>query len=545
MLSSGLPTRTLFPNPKGKGAIIPSRFSMNPPLCRRPIDSEQKTCAVMDPITSPEHSESPLIVSIDIGTSSIRAALFDRMGRILEGMETRESQEIQTSPAGAAEADAELLLGSVFQCLDGLLTRADGLKLPIAGVAVCTFVNNILGVGEDGKKLTPLTTYADTRGEVEVDRLKNEFDEAETHDRTGCRFHPSYLPARLRWFARNDPELFERVARWVSIGEYLEWRLFGETAVTYSVASWTGLLDRFRLVWDAPLLEGLPLSAEKLSSLTDVNRPRRGLKPEFAARWPALAEVPWFPAVGDGAAANIGSGCISSRQVALTMGTTSALRVVLTGEVSHLPPGLWCYRVDGKRSLLGGALSEGGSVYAWMNAVLKLPSFPSLEKDLAAMEPDSHGLTVLPFFAGERAPGWAGHARGAVNGLSLATTPLEILRAGMEAVAYRLALVFDLLRPRVSGDAQIIASGGALLHSPAWVQIVADVLDRPITVSAAEEPSGRGAALLALEAMGALESLEAAPSFLGRTYIVDHIRHGRYQEAIKKQQKLYRKLIRE
>jgi gluconokinase len=345
------------------------------------------------------------------------------------------------------------------------------------------------------------------------------------------------------WFARSDPKLFRRAARWLSIGEYMEEKLFGETAVTYSVASWTGLLDRFNLAWDRQLLERLRLSDENLSPLTDVDQPRRGLRPEYAKRWPALAELPWFPAVGDGAAANVGSGCVSFRQVALSMGTTSALRVVLRDPPRHLPEGLWCYRVDRRRSLLGGALSEGGSVYAWMRSSLNLGPESSVEESLEAMQPDGHGLTFLPFLAGERAPGWAGHARAAVQGLSLATTPIDILRAGMEAVAYRLALVFELLRPMVPGTPGVIASGGALLHSPAWVRIVTDVLGRTVALSAVEEASGRGAALLALEAMGTMGELEKEVPITTASYEPDSARHGLYLRAIERQQELYRKLV--
>jgi gluconokinase len=363
------------------------------------------------------------------------------------------------------------------------------------------------------------------------------------HDRTGCRFHPSYLPARLLWFSRSNPKLFGKVARWISIGEYMEQKLFGGTEATYSVASWTGLLDRFKLVWDRELLERLGLTIESLSPLTDVDRPRRGLRSAFARRWPTLAEIPWFPAVGDGVAANIGSGCVSSRQLALTVGTTSALRVVLHDPPLRLPPGLWCYRVDRRRSLLGGALSEGGSVYAWMSGVLNLGPGPAVEDCLAEMEPDSHGLTVLPFLAGERAPGWAGHARAAVQGLSLATTGLDILRAGMEAVAYRLALVFQLLRPMLPEDPRVIASGGALLHSPAWLQIVTDVLGRPVAVSGVQEASGRGAALLAVEALGALPHPEEDPQFAASGLDPDPGRHRVYLRAIERQEELYRKLV--
>ena len=111
-----------------------------------------------------------------------------------------------------------------------------------------------------------------------------------------------------------------------------------------------------------------------------------------------------------------------------------------------------------------------------MKANLHLENEPEFDASVAGMEPDSHGLTVLPFLAGERAPGWAGHARATIHGLTLATTPRDILRAGLEAVAYRIALVFALLRPVLPADPQVIASGGALLHSPAWLGIIADVL---------------------------------------------------------------------
>jgi gluconokinase len=493
---------------------------------------------------TPKHAEAPLIVAIDIGTSSVRAALFDRLGRAVQGVEARQGHEIRTSPEGASEADPDALLELVFSCLDQVVSRAGDLGSKIGGGATCTFVNNILGIDKNNRAVTPLTTYADTRADAEVAGLKADFDETVVHDRTGCRFHPSYLPARFRWLARTQPGLFYQVSRFVSIGEYLELKLFGETAVTYSVASWTGLLNRSTLEWDTHLLSALPVKVEQLSPLTDVHVPRRGLRRKFTARWPMLRDLPWFPAVGDGATANIGSGCVSPARVALTVGTSSALRVVLTHPLDHLPSGLWCYRVDGRRSLLGGALSEGGSVFAWMKDTLQLENLSGLEASLAALEPDAHGLTILPFLAGERAPGWAGHARATVHGLTLATTPLDILRAGLEAVAYRIARVFELLRPVLPADPQVIASGGALLNSPTWLKIMTDVLGRPVSVSKVQEASGRGAALLALEALGALADLEDAPDFVSIARPPDAHNHARYSLAIERQQALYEKLVR-
>jgi gluconokinase len=329
----------------------------------------------------------------------------------------------------------------------------------------------------------------------------------------------------------------------MSIGEYLELKLFGESAVSHSVASWLGLLNRHSLTWDEQLIAALPIRIDQLSPLVDSNHFRRGLRPEFANRWPALQDIPWFPALGDGATANIGSGCISPERVALTVGTTSALRAVADFPVSHIPEGLWCYRVDSRRSLPGGALSEGGSLFSWLTETLKLQSLSEVEQGLAKVEPDAHGLTILPFLAGERAPGWAGHARATIHGLSLATTPLEILRAGLEAVAYRIAIVFELLRQLLPSEPQIVASGGALLHSPSWLQIMADTLGRPVAVSEVQEASGRGTALLALEALGILKDLAEAPDFIGPVFDPDFMRHERYLKAIERQKALYEKLI--
>ena len=489
-----------------------------------------------------KQAEGPLIVSIDIGTSSIRVALFDRLGRAIEGFEARRTHEFRTDAQGASEADPDFLLDLIFQCLDQVLAQTDRIPLPIGGVAVCSFVNNILGLDQNNRVVIPLTTYADTRSAGEVPGLRKDFEEERTHDRTGCHFHPSYLPARFRWLARSRPDLFRKSARFVSIGEYLELKLFGEAAVSYSVASWTGLLNRNALQWDRELLQGLPVRIEQLSHLTDVSRPRRGLRSEFSRRWPALREVPWVPAVGDGATANVGSGCVSPKRVALTVGTTSAMRVVLTARVESIPSGLWCYRVDGRRSLLGGALSEGGSVFAWMRSALRF-DLEGLEKKLSALEPDGHGLTVLPFFAGERAPGWAGHARATLHGISLATTPLHLLQASLEGIAYRIALVFELLRPLLPGDPQVVASGGAILSSPAWLQIMTNAIGRPVAASGVPEASERGSVLLALEALGIIPDLEQAPDFIGAVYEPDPRIHLRYQEAIARQKELYRKLV--
>jgi gluconokinase len=493
--------------------------------------------------TSWHDAEHPLVLALDLGTSSTRAILFDRQGRMLVDGLARRSVDLDTKSDGTAVIDADHLAEQTWSCVDEVLEKVGHNSLQVAAVGCSTFVSNLVGVDHSGHAVTPLMTYADTRPVDDVKALAQRLDEEAIHQRTGCRLHPSYLPARFAWMQRAQPGWLKAAVHWMSIGEYLILQLFGETAVSYSVASWSGLLNRRKLDWDGELLSALSIPHDHLSTLVDVDHAWSGLSKTFAGRWPALKNVPWYPAMGDGAGANLGSGCIGPQRVSITVGTSSAIRVVMPGMVERIPSGLWCYRVDEQNQLLGGALSEGGGVYSWLLRTLNVKSDDTLQAGLEEMPPDGHGLTFLPLLEGERSPGWNGQAHGVLAGLSLATRPEQIVRAGMEGVAYRLALVFDLLRPVLEGDPQIIASGGALLHSSLWVQIVADAIGSPITLSAVQEASARGVAMSALCALGEVAALQDFPDFIGSTCQPDASAHQRYRQAIQRQQQLYQQLF--
>src|SRR5216683_3056886 len=233
--------------------------------------------------------------------------------------------------------------------------------------------------------------------------------------------HSAFFPAKLRWLRRARPEVFRRAATWCGFGEYLQAQLTGTLSASLSMASGTGLLDQTRGRWDETMLEAAGIAASTLPRIDDTAAP--GLRPRWAARWPALARVPWHPARGDGACSNVGSDCWGPGRIALNVGTSAALRVVLPeplGPHPATPWGLWRYRIDATRALVGGATSEGGNVPAWCRKVLALPADEAaLERAIAAVPPDGHHLTALPFFAGERSPGWR-----PVAGLSLDTGPV-------------------------------------------------------------------------------------------------------------------------
>jgi gluconokinase len=210
--------------------------------------------------------------------------------------------------------------------------------------------------------------------------------------------------------------------------------------------------------------------------------------------------------------------------------------------VPVVPAGLWCYRVDAQRALLGGATSEGGNVYAWLRRTLQLPEPQETKQMLASMLPDAHGLTILPLWAGERSPGWAGNAKASIVGMTMATTPIEILRASLEGVAYRFAMIAERLLVG-SEQAQIVVSGGGLQQSAVWTQICADVLGQALVLSQEPEATSRGVALLALEAIGAIADVATMPAKDGALILPDMDTHAVYWRAIERQRQLYGLLL--
>jgi gluconokinase len=432
--------------------------------------------------------------------------------------------------------DADELLDLVVRAVDGALADA----AQVTGVAMSTFWHSVVGLDREGRPTTPVLYWADRRAADAARELRERLDEAAIHRRTGCVLHSSYWPAKLSWLNRERAEAFERTERWVSPGDYFYERFFGESHVGTSMASATGLFDQNRRRWDGELIEALPLEEAQLSAISD--EPLRGLDEEWARRWPVLRDVPWFPAVGDGACSNVGSGCTGNDRLALMVGTSGAMRVLWKADSVEVPDGPWCYRADEKRFVMGGALSDGGNLIAWLRETLRLPAPEETERLLAEMEPDSHGLTFLPLLAGERGPGWADEANGTIASLSMSNTPVEILRAAMEAVALRFALIAEIIEAASPGEKEVVATGGGLLHSPTWTGIMADALGRPVTTSGVQEASSRGTALLALERLGRLE-IEEAEAPLGETFEPDPERHEIYREALARQRRLYEAVL--
>ncbi len=483
---------------------------------------------------------SALVVSFDAGTTSVKTLVFDETARPVITT-TQIGYELHTTSDGGVEIQTSDLFAAALTSLDQAHQALAQLGRKPDAVSMCTFWHSFLGVDGQGKPSSPILHLLDTRSQPAAEQLKRDLDESKLHSRVGTVFHPSYWPAKMMWLREQRRDWFAASAQWMSFGEYLFREFFGRAHAATSMLSATGLWNSNTQSYDAELVAHLGLRPEQLADLELLDQPAQGLLPEYAKRWPLFAEIPWFPSIGDGAANNIGCGCDTPSEFALMVGTTGAMRAVFEQSHVEIPQGLWCYRLDPRRFVLGGALSNGGKVFEWVMERFQMPN--DWEHQLSQITPGSHGLTVMPLFAGERSTKWRADARGAITGLNLNTTPVEILAASLESVALRFRLLYDILADRLGAPERVIATGEALRKSTVWTQMMADALGRPVVASLEKETSARGAAMLTLERIGAVKHLSEIPSTTGDTFLPRPQFADAYARLLEEQKTLYRRLF--
>jgi gluconokinase len=489
-------------------------------------------------------SDNPLLVTLDVGTSSVRTLLFDANGRQQDRFGEQIRYQFTTTPDGAMELDADQLLDLSLRSLSTIHEQVRAAGLRPSAVAFSSFWHSLLGVDRAGKPTTPLLHLLDTRSAKQAHKLEQRLDAKRVHARTGCVLHSSYWPAKLLWLRETRPDAFRATDRWISFGEYLFLNLFGAATASTSMVSATGLWNQTANDYDDEVLAALQLDKLHLCPWGEMDHAQSALIEPYRTRLAALHGIPWFPALGDGACDSVGSGCVTPDRFALMVGSSGALRAI--GQpAGELPYGLWCYRVDRSRVVLGGSLSNGGEVYDWMRRTLVLPDPAETEKRLEAMAPGTHGLLLLPFLAGERSPYWRSDLRAAITGLNLSTRPIDILQAALESVALRFLEIYELMSGSFGQPRAVIASGGGLLRSPAWTQMMADALEMPVTVCVEPEATSRGAALLALERLGVIKNVAEKVPRLGDVYQPRAEYRVGYVDLQARQRLLFQKLFSE
>src|SRR4051795_5316559 len=275
------------------------------------------------------------VLGIDVGTSSVRAQVFDADARERDPAKHRYPGE--NDPARIVtlvrQAVEEATAGQEYDAVGG-----------------SCFGPSLLALDEHGRPLTPILGWRDTRSADSAAWLARRVDAAGVHARTGCHIHTSYWPAKLAWLAQEEPEVFRRARRFVSFCDYLYAQILGrEVPTSLSMASATGMLELHARAWDPELLALLGVEAERLPEISN----------EAVERW--------YPALLDGACSNLGAGCVTRDRAALMVGTSGAFRTVYESAQPQAREGLFIHWLDDTRVVEGGSLSDGGSLVHWLH----------------------------------------------------------------------------------------------------------------------------------------------------------------------------------
>lgn len=445
-------------------------------------------------------ARTPLLIGLDIGSTASRGMLFDLSGHPIRPR-VKVPHRFTTGVDGTSIIDPDQVVAEVTSIIDQLVTIADDRQ--IAGVALDTFASSLVGVSESGHALTSCYNYNDNRCAQDSAMLRADHDEDAYQRRTGCRFHASYLPGRLRWLKRTEPELFGAVVRWMSLGEYVHLHLLGHASAGTSVAAWSGLLDRATGTWDGESLEMSGISAERLSTIVDPAVALQPLKKSRAHRmFPALRKAHWFAPVGDGYAATRGIG-EGENCVVISLATSGAMRILMDDPIGdegiEIPTGLWTYRVDAGHSLVGGAVNDVGRATEWMSRELRLPQ-PEVIAAQLLEPPSSTTPLVLPFFTGERSVGWRGDLRTTWHDLDFSTSSLELYRGVLEGIVWTFQRIADQLATITPVHAARVG-GRVMAEAPGILTVMADGLTLDVTPVDIKRSTLQGLAFIALDVL--------------------------------------------
>jgi gluconokinase len=460
-----------------------------------------------------------VVLGVDIGTTSAKAVAFDVDGREL-GRGEAGYPLLEPAP-GQAVQDPVAVVEGTLAAIRVAATAARDQGARIAALSFSGAMHSLVGLDASGRALTPLLTWADMRATEQAERLRREHPEL--HDRTGTPLHPMAPLPKLVWLAEHEAATFAAVRRWAGIKELVVARLTGTWAVDHSVASGTGLLNLDELDWDGEALAVAGIDATRLSALVPTTE-RLALDEGAAAALGLEAGLAVIVGAADGPLANLGVGAVHHGVAACSIGTSGALRLMVRRPAIDPQRSVFCYALTPERWVVGGAINNGGVVLRWAGEALAPDLGPHAEAQLLALAervpPGSEGLIMLPYLLSERAPHWSSEPRGAYVGLTRHHGRGHLVRAALEGVCQQLALVLASMRDAGNEVREIRATGG-FARSPLWRQMLADALGMPIGFPAGHEGSAFGAALLGMQALGLVESIDRAAELVGIDDVVE------------------------
>lgn len=489
------------------------------------------------------------IIGVDIGTTGCRAVLYSQDGTALANQSLE--YPLHTPQPTWAEQDPEIIYRAVLAVIRQAVLQAGLPQSSIAGMCFSSVYHGVIAVDTEGTALCPAIIWADTRSQQYTEQLKGSYDTAAIYSRTGCPMHPMYLPSKILWFKNERPDIFRRAAKFISVKEYVLYRLTGQYAIDKSIASGTGLYNIRTLEWDTELLSIVGLEVGRLSPALSTTHCIQGLNPEIARDLGVSPDLPVVLGAGDGALSSVGSGAVNPGQLTAMIGTSGAVRMISATPKTDVQGRTWCYNLTDDYWVLGGAINNGGIALQWLRDKLAGPEslvakslgqdvYDLLTRYAEQVPAGSDGLLLLPFYTGERAPYWNANARGVLFGLNLNHDKRHIVRATLEGITYRMFSIFSALE-EVSGGVQEIRVSGSFTRSRLWLQIMADIFGRTIRVPGEPQGSAFGACVLGMYALGLLSDIKDVGNYMNITAEVqpNPDSHQLYKELFAIYQRVY------
>ncbi len=495
------------------------------------------------------------VIGLDIGTTSTKAVVYAADGG-MKGIGNVSYSLFVPRPAWA-EQDPQVIFAAVIAAMRDAILASAVEPSRIAAIGFSTAMHSMIAVDAAGAPLTNSITWADSRSVKQADKLRTDGSGVQIYRNTGTPIHPMSPLTKLMWMREEDPETFRRAAKFISIKEYVLFRLFGEYVVDHSIASATGLFDVKRLDWYEPALEMAGITRNHLSIPVPTTQVLRGIKAPYAEEIGIHPDTPFVVGASDGVLANLGVGAIAQGQVAVTIGTSGAVRSVVKKPLTDDRGRTFCYVLTEDRWVIGGPTNNGGIALRWFRDQFGgqeaeeasrrgVDAYDVMLEAAERVPAGAEGLLFLPYLSGERAPHWNSSARGSFFGAGLHHRREHFIRAVLEGILFSVYHVELALRD-LAGEANEILASGGFARAAGWRQMMADMFGYELLVPQTHESSSFGAAVLAMHAIGLLERLE---DVRGLITIVDRHQPNRentavYQELFSIYERVYANCVRE
>jgi len=486
------------------------------------------------------------IIGVDIGTSGTKAIAFTSQGSVIGNAYV--SYNPLTALAGHHELDPETLFNAVITCIAKVTQQTKQFVGNLEGISFSAAMHSLIAVDGNGQPLTKVITWADGRSASYAAALKDTPVGKDIYRHTGTPIHPMSPLCKIMWIRDHQPDIFAATHKFISIKEFIFYRLFEQYLIDYSIASSTGLFNIYDKGWYAPALNTADISSHHLSHPVSTTHIVKGLKKEYAVQLDLNESTPFIIGASDGCLANLGSNATQPGDMAITIGTSGAVRMINDHPEYDLKERIFNYILTDKLYVSGGAINNGVVVLKWYTENFLQRNFTSA-KDLewfveqAAKAPaGADGLIFLPYILGERAPVWDSAARGVFFGIHAGHTQAHFMRAIIEGINYALFQVAESVQESVGAVQHIYASGG-FINSSLWLQWLTDLFGQPIMVINKEDASSIGAAILGLQATDLLKMNEPPGFFdLQKQYDPDQSQHAHYQKYYRIYASLYNSL---